>query len=128
MTLFQTLLVALAIAVPQQAQATTTPEIPQTIEGKIISITNDPVMVKIATCESGLKQFETDGSVRTGKVNPLDKGLFQINEKYHLDNAKKMGLDIYTVEGNIHYAEYLHQKNGYSDWKASKPCWLIKDV
>ncbi len=47
----------------------------------------------------------------------------QINEYYHAKTAEKMGLDIYTLEGNMAYAKYLYEKNGLSDWDASRPCW-----
>lgn len=86
-----------------------------------------PIFYQIARCESGLRQFDENGEVVRGKMNKLDVGIFQINEKYHADMAKKMGIDIYTEEGNMEYAHYLWLKNGTADWSASKDCWLMKE-
>lgn len=86
---------------------------------------NNPTALAISKCESGIRQFDKDGKVLSGIVNPLDKGLFQINEHYHLATSIKMGLDIHTVEGNIKYAKYLYSRNGTNDWLASKGCWGI---
>lgn len=80
-------------------------------------------MVKVAECESKFRQFNKDGTVLQGEVNPKDKGVFQINIKYHLADSKKAGLDIYTLEGNLKYAQILYKRNGTRDWNASKECW-----
>jgi len=76
--------------------------------------------INISRCESGLKQFNEDGSVLLSKTS--DKGLFQINQ-VHWQTAKDLGIDINTIEGNIAYAKLLKEKNGTVDWKASKHCW-----
>ncbi|HRF70294.1 MAG TPA: hypothetical protein PKV66_02560 [Candidatus Pelethenecus sp.] len=81
------------------------------------------VMEKIAWCESRGKQFNPDGTVRRGKQNPKDVGKYQINEFYHLDSSIKMGIDIYTEEGNTEYALYLYETQGTRPWNWSKPCW-----
>ena len=47
----------------------------------------------------------------------------QINEHYHSATAAKLGLDIYTIQGNVAYAQYLYQKEGTQPWSSSKPCW-----
>lgn len=78
------------------------------------------VMLKIAHCESGIRQFNEDGSVLISKT--ADKGIFQINQ-VHWDNAKKLGIDIDTIDGNIAYARYLYDRNGTRDWYMSKKCW-----
>lgn len=78
----------------------------------------------IATCESSLRQFETDGSVVRGKANPKDVGLFQINEEYHLKKSQELGFDIYTAKGNIDYAMYLMKTQGSKPWHWSKGCWV----
>ncbi len=82
-----------------------------------------PVLVEIARCESEFRQFDKNGLVIHGRAVPDDIGLMQKNEFYHGSTAKNMGMDIYTVEGNIAYAKYLYKKNGTKDWTASKPCW-----
>ena len=82
-----------------------------------------PIMSEIIRCESGYRQFDSDGDVLRGKVNSKDVGLAQINEAYHLQEAKRLGLDIYSVEGNLLYAKVLYQKNKTKDWTASRKCW-----
>lgn len=82
-----------------------------------------PIALKIAECESGLNQFDEKGRVLRGVQNPRDVGIYQINEKYHLENSKKMGLDIYTISGNIEYAHRLMKKEGTMPWNWSKDCW-----
>ena len=81
------------------------------------------VMVEIARCESRFRQFNADGSVLRGTVNPKDVGLFQINERYWLKKSKELDYDIYAERGNIEMALWLYKKNGTRDWSASKPCW-----
>lgn len=81
------------------------------------------VMVKIAECESQFRQFDKDGNVLSGVQNNLDKGVYQINEKYHLEASKKFGVDIYTLEGNIAYAKYLYATQGTKPWGWSRGCW-----
>ena len=81
----------------------------------------------IAFCESTYKQFDArTGTVLRGVHNPLDVGLFQINEKYHLKKSQELGFDIYSVEGNIDYALWLLKAQGAHPWKWSKPCWSPK--
>mgnify|MGYP001570233739 CR=1 FL=1 len=81
------------------------------------------ILIKIAECESGGQHFNPDGSIKRGIVNPKDVGLYQINEFYHLETAQKMGINLYTEEGNIKYALYLYRKNGTRDWNWSRSCW-----
>jgi hypothetical protein len=82
-----------------------------------------PVMIDIASCESHFKQYDSDGSVYRGAVNHGDVGIMQVNEYYHAAAAEKLGLDLYTIEGNVAYARYLYQKEGTQPWVSSKPCW-----
>ncbi len=94
------------------------------IESKVkLHFSDAPIMHKIAYCESRNRQFNPDGSVIRGVVNSRDVGIFQINEKYHLSDSQKMGLNIHTVEGNLEYAKYLYEKQGTRPWNSSKPCW-----
>lgn len=83
----------------------------------------DNVLKKIAWCESQNRQFNEDGSVLRGVVNPLDTGKFQINEKYHLANSIRLGFDIHTLEGNEGYAQHLFETQGSTPWNWSRPCW-----
>lgn len=79
------------------------------------------VLESIAKCEGGT-QYNEDGTLVRGKVNPKDVGKFQINEKYHLANAQSMDINIYTLEGNTKYAEYLYETQGAKPWSASAKC------
>jgi hypothetical protein len=100
------------------------PEYIQSYEEMILEVFPDaPIMVRIAKCESRLRQYGSNGEALRGEQNPLDRGLFQINEKYHLKNAIDMGIDIHTPEGNILYARYLYDRNGTRDWAWSQKCW-----
>ena len=78
-------------------------------------------MVAIARCESTLRQFEPDGvTPLAGRMSP-DVGLFQINI-VHWQTAQKLGIDIYSEEGNIAYARRLFKANGFRDWYPSNHC------
>ncbi|MES2223414.1 MAG: hypothetical protein V4469_00610, partial [Patescibacteria group bacterium] len=76
---------------------------PKTVEEKVKEYFKDsPIMIKVAWCESRDRQFEKDGVTPfTGRINQSDVGVMQINKYYHLDTAKKMGLDLNTIEGNM---------------------------
>lgn len=82
-----------------------------------------PILVEIAWCESRFKQFNDDGTVVRGRVNSKDVGVMQINERYHSEDAKEKGHNIYSVEGNLAFGEYLYDKYGTDPWTASKRCW-----
>jgi len=82
-----------------------------------------PIMVDVAYCESRFTQFNSDGSVHRGVVNPADAGVMQINEKYHLETSKKLGLNIHTLEGNMAYGRYLYETQGTRPWEYSSHCW-----
>lgn len=75
--------------------------------------------VKIAECESGLRQFNDDGTMLISKTK--DGGLFQINQ-IHWKEAEKMGIDITTIEGNIAFAKVLKERRGTKDWYMSRAC------
>lgn len=84
----------------------------------------DPKLaLKIAFCESTLRQYDKNGQALRGIENRNDIGIFQINETYHLKKSKELGFDIHTTEGNIDYAIWLMKNEGVYHWKWSKPCW-----
>ncbi|MEK7552741.1 MAG: hypothetical protein AAB505_01375, partial [Patescibacteria group bacterium] len=84
----------------------------------------DPkIATLIARCESNLNHYNRAGEVLRGRVNPQDVGTFQINEKYHLEKSRELGLDIYTLEGNIEYAMWVMDNQGKSAWRWSRRCW-----
>lgn len=82
-----------------------------------------PLLDKICKAESGDRQFAADGSVLRGKVDPSDIGYCQINEPTWNDQARKLGYDIYTQDGNIAMAQWLFLRYGSQPWNASKPVW-----
>lgn len=129
---------ALALSAVLTAQASTLPitlagqaaptpiQMPaaQTVEQYVDTYFADtPILVDVAMCESHFKQYDSTGQVHRGVVNNQDVGVMQINEHYHLATAQKLGLDIYTVQGNLAYAKYLYNKEGLGPWSSSKPCW-----
>ena len=82
-----------------------------------------PILQKIAECESSGRHTNEDGEVIKGVINSFDTGLFQINELYHGEAAEKMGLDIFTLAGNVKYALHLFETQGTQPWSASEFCW-----
>ena len=109
-----------------QAQISVPPALPaaQTPQQYVESYFADaPIMEDIARCESHFKQYDVDGSVYRGEINTLDVGIMQINEHYHAATAKKLGLDLYTIQGNVAYARYLYEKQGTAPWSSSEVCW-----
>lgn len=74
------------------------------------------LMVRVAKCESSLIPHAHNAHTDDG-------GLFQINDYYHGENLKALGLDRMKVEDNLTYARRLYDANGLRDWSASKHCW-----
>ena len=87
-----------------------------------------PIMAEIVKCESRFRQFNSDGSAFRGIVNNQDVGIAQVNEFYHAKRAKKLGYDIYSVEGNMAYAKLLYEEEGTDPWISSAPCWKKSEV
>lgn len=82
-----------------------------------------PVLAKVAKCESQFRQVDANGDVLRGTANQFDVGVMQINEKYHLDRSENLGMDIYTLGGNLEYARALYNQSGTAPWSSSKACW-----
>lgn len=80
-----------------------------------------PVMIAIAQCESAFRQYNSNGSVLRGG-NGSVVGVYQISE-LHLSKARALGMDIYSVDGNLAFARWLYQKDGIDPWMSSFPCW-----
>jgi len=88
------------------------------------------VLKPVCSCESiGIpdgepQHFERDGvTVLTGRHNPRDVGMCQINLDAHEETSKAMGLDVYERDDNIEYANWLYSKQGLKPWTYSKSCW-----
>ncbi len=84
---------------------------------------DNPILAEVAKCESDFRQYDEHGAVLRGRENGADVGVMQINEKYHLAESKRLGMDIYTIEGNLRYAQVLYNQMGTDPWSASAPCW-----
>jgi hypothetical protein len=82
-----------------------------------------PILVEIARCESTFRHFDDEGKVVRGRIDKRDTGVMQINLYYHGDTAKKLNIDLYSLDGNVAYAKYLYGKYGSQPWSASAPCW-----
>jgi len=86
-----------------------------------------PILSKIAYCESHFRHFKSNGEVLTGEITPEDIGVMQINEYFHGDTAERLGINIYTLEGNLEYARWLYEREGEAPWVSSKKCWSNMD-
>lgn len=85
-----------------------------------------PVMKRIAKCESGGKQFLSNGKPVTqlNEGHSTDWGKWQINDLYWDKESKRLGLDYKNSErDNELMAMYIFETRGTVDWKASQSCW-----
>lgn len=82
-----------------------------------------PELSAVAYCESRYRHVDQDGNLFRGIVNNKDVGVMQINEYYHLEKAKELGFDIYTLKGNMAYARHIYEEQGLQPWMSSSPCW-----
>ncbi|HEY4511268.1 MAG TPA: hypothetical protein VJH55_00270 [Candidatus Paceibacterota bacterium] len=97
---------------------------PHTLESYVREyFKNTPQLAHIAGCESTFKHLDKAGKIIRGRVNSSDVGVMQINEWYHLEQSKKLWIDIYTLEGNLEYAKLLYGKSGSAPWVSSSKCW-----
>lgn len=94
----------------------------EVVSDNVSGVTLHPNLVPICKCESGLRQYNPDGTVLRGVINPQDVGICQINLKYHGQAAEDMGLDLFTLEGNITYANRLYASEGATPWGWSAGC------
>ena len=118
------LAVSLALTTPTIPTAGAVMPAPQSVEDYVRAYFADiPIMIDVARCESHFAQFDKDGSVHRGVVNNKDIGVMQVNEYYHEERAEALGLDLYTMQGNVAYARYLFEKEGTVPWNSSSPCW-----
>lgn len=82
-----------------------------------------PLMAEIARCESRFRHLDERGKVLRGELSEEDVGVMQINEFYHEDTAKVLGLNLHTLDGNLAYARWLYSKEGFTPWYSSSKCW-----
>lgn len=113
-----------AVVVTQDLTSTIVEQEAKTLEHYVREHFSDtPVLAEIARCESGFVHFTDSGKILRGRVDNNDVGLMQINERFHLNSAKKLGYDIYSIEGNMAYAKYIYERDGAAPWYASSKCW-----
>lgn len=91
----------------------TIPERIESIFGK------DSEMLQIADCESSTRQFSASGEVLRGGSGNKYIGIFQIGE-FWKQKAESMGMDIYTIDGNIAFAKFLYDEEII---KRGEPLW-----
>lgn len=82
-----------------------------------------PVMIEVARCESHFRHTLADGSVLSGRVDPADTGVMQINKRYHSTAAAAMDLNLDNIYDNMAYARHLYETQGVRPWNASASCW-----
>lgn len=82
-----------------------------------------PILADIAWCESRMRHLDKDGTILRGMVDSDDIGVMQINTRYHLEDSLELGLDVYSLKGNLEYARHIYEKQGTKPWLASSPCW-----
>jgi hypothetical protein len=72
-------------------------------------------MEQIFKCESGLRQFDTNGNVIMSHTR--DFGVAQINEKTWDSTAKEMGLDYKnSMIDNLKMARHIYDVQGKKAW------------
>ncbi len=111
------LLCPIRISANTASEEITSPNLlsPAEIEVMVRNFFSDiPEMISIAQCESRFRQYNDKGEVLRG--SNLYIGIFQFDEKIHAKKALDLGMDIYTIEGNLEYAKYLYQQAGLRPW------------
>jgi|SRR5581483_1433920 len=111
---------------PARAEAPLPPEKPAAAQNLASNEALPPILLKIAFCESGNRQFDSTGRVLHGRVNPEDIGRFQINLPAHAAEAATLGLDLQTWQGNTEFAAWLYRKEGTAPWIYSRSCWTTR--
>ncbi len=81
------------------------------------------ILREIARCESGGKQFDKKGNVVRGVIHVPDTGKYQINSAVWGAEAKKLGYDLLTEEGNEQFALELYRRYHTLPWESSRLCW-----
>lgn len=98
------------------------------VNAEKVSLVNSELK-KICACESAgnrLKEprhYDALGNVLVSQTR--DVGLCQINLDAHEKAAKEMGLDLFSEEDNILYANWLYGTKGANHWAPSFSCWKI---
>ncbi len=75
-------------------------------------------MMRILECESGMKQWDKNGSVLTSPTN--DVGIGQINLKTWKDESIKRGYDIGQPVDNLRFSYLIWLKSGFKAWTCAR--------
>lgn len=84
----------------------------------VASFPNDPIMLRIAHCESGTRQFYAS-STKVVTSHTHDYGVMQINRGW-IPKAKELGFDIMKPEDNIKMAKVIKDVQGLRAWTCYK--------
>lgn len=88
-----------------------------------IAFAKTPVLIAIAKCESRFRHYDENGRPLRNEGGSSAVGVMQIMYSVHHKSARRLGLNINTIEGNLEYAKYLYRNEGTRPWNASKHCW-----
>lgn len=106
-----------------RAEIALDPHNPADVETSVRNFFVDvPIMVEIARCESGFRQFDSAGDALDGGAGGMI-GVFQIHKLSHEAMSAALGFDIRTLEGNLAYARHLYEAEGTDPWISAYPCW-----
>ncbi len=98
------------------------------MEKEVVAILGEEhplVKYGVIGCESGYYQSDNNGGPLLGRKNrddSYDLGAAQINS-CHWQEARKLGFDLESLEGNLGYANLLFEREGLRPWYSSKACW-----
>lgn len=117
-------LALIAALLPKTYEVRPGPEKPAPARPIAAAIVLRPELVPVCACESSYeghswampRQFELDGKVRLGRQNPNDIGMCQINWTAHSSTIRGLGLDIWVATGNMAFANYLFERDGFTPW------------
>lgn len=97
--------------------ATVTPEVDTfsttTLIKRLWGDSGGDTMIKILTCESGLKQWDDRGETLLSPTDDL--GISQINQVWW-DKAKELGYDLNITVDNLNMAYYIWKQQGFNAW------------
>lgn len=114
------------VSAPETARAEQNiPSVEQTVRAYFADI---PVLIEIARCESGFRQFGGDGAILRGGQEGGMIGVFQFYEAVHGNMSRSLGYDLHTLEGNLAYAKHLYDALGTAPWNSAKSCWNVPAV
>lgn len=91
----------------------------------------NPALKPVCACESAGRRdrepvhYEEDGRTPLiGRIDSDDRGMCQLNLRYHQRSAEAQGLDVLgRKEDYIEYVNHLFETQGYTPWNASRHCW-----